>query len=204
MNEIVFYFDFLSPYAYFAQHKLVEIAKQHGRMIDYRPIDLKRAKMESGNDGPSTRAIPNKLAFANRDFERWSMRYGIPFKPVGGHDGARDLNVGALYAIAKGQAETYIARVFDHCWGRGGRPDDPDFMKGLIADLGWDFGEFADYLQSAAAEDEYERVFQLSAGDNVFGVPAVVIGSELWWGNDRLFMVNEYLEKTPSTADVSE
>ncbi|WP_374527000.1 2-hydroxychromene-2-carboxylate isomerase [Novosphingobium sp.] len=199
MTDIVFYFDFGSPYAYFARHKLVEIAARHGCGIDYRPIDLKRAKLESGNNGPPTVAIPNKLAFANRDFARWAERYGVPFKSIGGIEGVRELNIGALYALNRGQGAAYIERVFDHCWGHGGRPDDQAFVAGLIADMGWDADDFRAFVASDAAAAKYESVFQLAVADHVFGVPAFVIGDELWWGNDRLFMVDEYLaERAPA------
>ena len=204
MSDIVFYFDFASPYAYFARHRLAEIAARHGRSIAYRPIDLKRAKLESGNDGPPTVSIPNKLAFANRDFQRWSERYGIPFKTIGGIQGARELNIGTFYALRKGQAEDYITRVYDHCWGRGGKPDDAAFLAGLLADLGWDRAEFESFVNSAAAAEEYEQTFQLAAADKVFGVPTFVIDGELWWGNDRLFMVDEFLEASDVAADAAE
>ncbi len=199
MNQIVFYFDFMSPYAYFARRKLIEVAAKYNKEIIYRPIDLKRAKLESGNDGPSTLAIPNKLAFANKDFERWSKIYGVPFKSVGGPLGGRDLNVGTLYAIKKSQVEAYVEKVFDHCWGRGGKPDDADFLSGLIRDLGWNAADFDAYVKSDIAEREYNLMFQKSAEDHVFGVPAIVIGDELWWGNDRLFMVDEYLNENSAS-----
>jgi 2-hydroxychromene-2-carboxylate isomerase len=193
MRKITFYFDFLSPYAYLARYKLMEIAAKHNCEIVYRPIDLKRAKVESGNDGPSTLMIANKLAFANKDFERWAKIYGVPFRSIGGPVGGRDLNVGALYAIKKNCAEEYLDRVYLHCWGMGGKADDAEFLSGLMSKMGWDEADFNAFVASDEAEAEYERTFQLAAADHVFGVPAFVVDDELWWGNDRLFMVDEYL-----------
>jgi 2-hydroxychromene-2-carboxylate isomerase len=201
VTSIAFYFDFGSPYAYFARYKLVEIAARHGCSIGYRPIDLKRAKLESGNNGPPTVAIPNKLAFANKDFGRWSARYGVPFKPISCIEGVRELNIGALYALSKGQGADYIERVFLQCWGLGGNPADAAFLASLIAEMGWDKGEFDAFVKSDEAAAEYERMFQLAAADKVFGVPTFVIDGELWWGNDRLFMVDEYLGASADPAN---
>ncbi|MDD3798190.1 MAG: DsbA family protein, partial [Novosphingobium sp.] len=157
MKEIVFYFDFGSPYAYFARHQLVDLAARHGCKIVWRPIDLRRAKQEAGNTGPPTVAIPNKLAFANKDFARWSALYGIPFKSIGGIEGVRELNLGVLYALRKGQAERYIERVFAHCWGHGGNPADADFLTALLADFGWNATDFEAFIRSDEAAEEYER-----------------------------------------------
>ena len=58
MPTIDFYFDFVSPYAFFAHHRLPQIAAKHGCDIAYRPIDLaaraNALRVSSGQDGISS------------------------------------------------------------------------------------------------------------------------------------------------------
>ncbi|MDD3798605.1 MAG: DsbA family protein [Novosphingobium sp.] len=86
--------------------------------------------------------------------------------------------------------------------GHGGNPADADFLTALLADFGWNATDFEAFIRSDEAAEEYERLFQLAAADKVFGVPTFVIDGELWWGNDRLFMVDEYLAASAVAADV--
>ena len=37
---LAFYFDFISPYGYFASLRIEELAARHGRAVDWRPMLL--------------------------------------------------------------------------------------------------------------------------------------------------------------------
>ena len=55
---IDFYFDFMSPFSYFAWQRLPSLAKQYGREIVLHPVDLAELKIRAGNMAPSTRTMP--------------------------------------------------------------------------------------------------------------------------------------------------
>lgn len=192
MTVIDFYFDFASPYAYLARHALAEIAERRDAIIAYHPVDLKALKTAAGNFGPPTVQIPPKLAFANRDFERWSTRYGIPFKGIRSNK-ARDLNVGCLYAIEKGMAARYVEEGFKAGWGSNGALDNPALIASVATACSFDLDDFLSFIARPQAETHYQAIFETAVSRQVFGVPTMIVGRELWWGNDRLFMLDEYL-----------
>ncbi len=75
---IDFYFDFSSPYGYFAGAKIDALAKRYGRTVLWRPFLLGVVFKTTGN-APLTDQ-PLKGKYARRDFLRCAAYYGVPFK----------------------------------------------------------------------------------------------------------------------------
>ena len=48
-NPVLFYFDFSSPYGYFAAQKIDETVADFGRRVTWKPIMLGAAMKETGN-----------------------------------------------------------------------------------------------------------------------------------------------------------
>ena len=89
---IDFYFDFSSPYGYFASTRIEDIAARHGRAVTWRPILLGAAfKITGGQPLPT---IPLKGSYAAHDLARCARLYKVPFKlptrfPIGATAPAR-------------------------------------------------------------------------------------------------------------------
>lgn len=194
MSQIDFYFDFWSPYAYLASGRLAEIADKHGCTINYCPIDLTRAKLAAGNTGPPNLQIPPKIRYLMTDLKRWCAQYGLPFGGVPKSKDTKRINIGALLAQDRGVAREYVRLAYDATWGQGGDPNSDELLAALAAKLGWDADEFLAYIGSPEAEARYEAVFEESSKRGVFGVPIMLVGDEMWWGNDRLDFLERYLE----------
>lgn len=199
---IDFYFDFMSPFAYLARHRLVQIVKERGCEIHYKPIDLPRAKLAIGNNGPANRDLPVKLRYLITDLKRWAEIYKIPLGYIGNVNTER-LNKGVFYAVQKASAEAYVREAYRMTWGESGTPDDPRLLAELARKLNWSASDFMSFLDSPAAASEYEATNAEAIARGVFGVPTVMIGDQMWWGNDRLFMVEEFLEKSSWGAAMS-
>lgn len=189
-----FYFDFMSPFAYLARHRLVQIARDVDCKVNYKPIDLPRAKLAIGNNGPANRDLPVKLRYLIADLKRWADIYRIPLGYIGNVNTAQ-LNKGVFYAIQCGCAEAYVREAYQMTWAESGVPDDPCLLEDLAKRLGWSPNDFASFLESPEAADAYEATNAEAIARGVFGVPTVMIDDQMWWGNDRLFMVEEYLRQ---------
>ena len=77
-NPIDFYFDFSSPYGYFAATKIEALAAKHGRAVTWRPILLGAVfKITGGQPLPT---IPLKGSYAAHDLKRSARLFNVPFK----------------------------------------------------------------------------------------------------------------------------
>lgn len=194
--KIDFYFDFLSPFSYLANHRLNEISVELDAEVIYHSIDLGRAKVAIGNVGPSNRDLPIKLAYLSKDLQRWARLYGLPLKFVPNFN-TRQLNTGMFYASREGRDAEYVRLAFHRTWGMGGAPDDEDVLQSIAAEMGWNAERFLGFVNS----EEGATVFQDSTSEaiarHVFGVPTMMLGDEMWWGNDRLSFMETFLKKRP-------
>jgi 2-hydroxychromene-2-carboxylate isomerase len=191
---IEFYFDFISPFSYLAHHRLPDLAARHGYSLDYRVADLAELRRLAGNTGPRQTEQPLKLPYSRTDQRRWAERYGIPIKPpVGSHDSSW-LNRGTFYALDRGQIAAYL----DNAWTkmrRDGRDIvDEAFRRDVAKDLDWSAEEFVGYTKSEESRARYLASTRSAHERGVFGVPTMMIGNEMWWGNDRLDFLEEFLK----------
>jgi len=190
--QVRFYFDFLSPYAYLARHRLAELSASHGWRIDYRSIDLGRAKKAIGNVGPANRDMPVKLAHLAKDLSRWAAFYGVGLTFPPNYNSSR-LNAGLYYGPCKGREADYVRTVFRLVWELGQAPDDPQTLQAVAREMSWDPGDFVAFTQSEPGLRAYNESTEEAVARHVFGVPTMVVGDEMWWGNDRLFLLEKYL-----------
>jgi 2-hydroxychromene-2-carboxylate isomerase len=197
--QMEFYFDFVSPFSYLALQRLPEIAKRFGYEVDYRPVDLKRIKQLAGNTGPATREIPMKLRYARIDQQRWGSRYGVPIATPAFYDSSR-LNCGFFFAADRGRQREYLMLAFRKVWGEGGHMLDEALLAGVARHLGWDEQAFIDYTLSQDGDRRYALSTECAHKRQVFGVPTILIGDDMWWGNDRLDFLEEHLLAEASLA----
>jgi len=193
VQTLDFYFDIYSPYAYLGFHRLLGIAADCNCRINYQPVDLPHLKKAAGNTGPANIEIPPKIRYLLTDLKRWAKRYQLPFGDIPkGKDYSR-INKGVFYAVHKEVADKYIAEAYALVWGRGGCADDDAELKKLATTMAWDEDDFMQYLVSSKAEQAFEDSNQQAIERGVFGVPTVMLGDDMWWGNDRLMFLEEHL-----------
>ncbi len=213
MKTIDFYFDFISPYAYLASCRLPALAEKYGYRVNYIPIDLQAAKLAAGNTGPSSAQIPPKFRYAMIDLMRWANKYDIPFamipkKPAGAGeeppgkveipkellDSSR-ANKAVYFAREMGQESEFIATVFAGTFGAGTLVGDDNVLRAACEELGWDADSLFRFVHAEEANRAYEEANQVAHARGVFGVPTMIVDGDMWWGNDRLDMLEEYLAR---------
>ena len=199
MSNIDFYFDFLSPYAYLAHSQLPDLADKYGYGVSYKPIDLNAAKLAARNTGPSTAQMPPKLRYAMADLTRWSKRYGIPFAFARVPPVTARINKGTLFAIERGQAREYVRKAWLATFGSGGDFNSDELLRDVARQMGWSPEEFLAFISSDAAGRLYETGNKAAQERGVFGVPTMMVGEEMWWGNDRLDFLEDYLAAHPAS-----
>ena len=97
MKPIDFYFDFSSPYGYFASQKIEALAEKHGRTVDWHPMLLGVVFKQTGA-APLTE-IPVKGPYSKRDFAR-SARFQLTCRRVD-HDGLATLWTSSPILVAR-------------------------------------------------------------------------------------------------------
>ena len=139
----------------------------------------------------------NAFCFLDRERALDAARTADVSLPFGGVPKSKDtkrINIGALLAQDRGMARDYVRAAYEATWGQGGDPNSDELLTTLAAKLDWDAEEFLGYVGSPAAEVRYDTIFEEAVKRGVFGVPIMLVGDEMWWGNDRLDFLEQFLE----------
>jgi len=193
-NAIDFYFDFSSPYGYFAATKIDDIAAKYGRVVVWRPILLGAIFKITGQQPLPT--IPLKGSYANHDLARSARLFGVPFKlpskfPVAGQAPSR-----AFYWV--GDRDPVLARTFAQALYRAYFAEDrdissPEVTANVAAKLGVNRDELAQALNDPAVKERLKSEVDAAIERGVFGSPYIVVDGEPFWGSDRLDQVDKWL-----------
>ncbi len=193
-RTIDFYFDFISPFSYLAHQRLPELAAHFGYALDYRVADLAMLKRLCGNTAPRMVDMPLKLSYSRIDQKRWADRYGVPITPPPGSHDSSWLNRGTFYAADRNQSPAYVGAVWLRMRRDGRDLAEESTWREIANDMGWKPDEFVAFVRSEDSRTRYQQSTQQAHVRGVFGVPTMTTGGEMWWGNDRLDFLEEFLQ----------
>ncbi|MGH8009706.1 MAG: 2-hydroxychromene-2-carboxylate isomerase, partial [Candidatus Binatia bacterium] len=144
--------------------------------------------------GPSNREIPAKIKYLMADLQRWAQRYDVPFAFPKGFDTAR-LNRGYLWAKTQGAeaADRYFHSAYTEVWARGGDPADSALLRAAAEGAGLSADELLRGVDAQSILQAYDKENQEAQARGVFGVPIFIVDDQMFWGNDRIMFLEEYL-----------
>ena len=181
-HHIDWYFDFISPFAFFGFHRLRELGDVN---ITFHPVLFAELLKRHGHKGPAE--IPSKRTWTYRSCVWWAQQHGVPFRFPAAHP-FNPLPYLRL-AIAAGNTPQAIGRIFEALWTTGADPAAPEVVASLARELGVDPARLMDEEVKAALRQETEQ----AAERGVFGVPTHIIDGELFWGAEATDFVKAYL-----------
>lgn len=193
-SRLDFYFDFMSPFAYLAFQKVPDICRRHGLELCSHAVNLPKLKLLAGNTAPPNVNLPLKIRYLSKDLERWAELYGVPLVFPKSLASER-LNKAFIFAQDHGQGEAFIREAWCGVWGRGVDPADRALLGELAGLFGWKPDELEAWVDSPEAVERYQAATQSAHEAGVFGAPTMIVGDQMWWGNDRLAFMETALEK---------
>jgi len=198
MNDIVtvsWVFDVVSPFAYLAFPRLAQLPQDV--QLEFVPVLLAGLLERFGQVGPAE--IASKRRFTYR-FALWrARRLGIPMRLPPAHP----FNpLAALrLIIAAGSDRRAVGTVLDAVFRDGRDVSDPAVIADLAHALGVADPQAA--LQLPAVKERLRRNTEWAGARGIFGVPALVVGEEFFWGHDAVDMALEYLRDPQAFEDES-
>ncbi|HYZ23585.1 MAG TPA: 2-hydroxychromene-2-carboxylate isomerase, partial [Rhodopila sp.] len=195
MTIVEFHFDFGSPNAYLSHLVIPGIERRTGARFEYVPILLGGVFKLTGNRSPAEAfaGIRNKPEYDRLETERFIRRHGItgfrpnPFFPVN----TLVLMRGAVAARRLGIFERYVDEVFRHMWQEPKKMDDPAVLRAALTGSGLDAEQIIAMTQDTEVKNELLANTERSVERGTFGSPTFFIGSDIYFGKDRIRDVEE-------------
>jgi 2-hydroxychromene-2-carboxylate isomerase len=185
--HVDFWFEFGSTYSYPAAMRIGALAAERGVSVSWRAFLLGPIFREQGwNDSPFN-LYPSKGRYMWRDLERICEAQGIPLRrpsafPRNGLVAAR---VACCFAEAP-WLPGFVRAVY-----RANFEQDLDIstlatVGRCLAASGEDPAAILEEAQRPESKARLRAQTEEAAGHGIFGAPSFRVGSELFWGNDRL------------------
>lgn len=194
MTDILFYFDFASPYGYLASHEIDPLAARYGRTVAWKPILLGAIFKRTGMR-PNLHQ-PLRSAYFRHDCARFARLRGIPFQMPG----VMPMNAVAAsrlyYWLADAnpqQARTFAQTVFHRHFVEGSDLGGPPEVVAAAASIGVDPIRAEAALQEPAVKARLRHETETAEALGVFGSPYIIVDGEPFWGADRLDQVERWL-----------
>ena len=180
-NQIDFYFDIISPYAFIAYKNIVEIKNIK---FNYKPILLgglhnlveitapafNKFKLKNMKNDCKLISKKNKINF------NWNSKFPI---------NSLYIMRGYLF-IEENKKKEYLKTFFNAYW-----QDDIDLtvnenISKLLNNLKIDHKKFFEGISKQKIKDELKNATNEAFKKEIFGAPTFVINNKIFWGQDRL------------------
>jgi 2-hydroxychromene-2-carboxylate isomerase len=192
MDSIAFYFDFVSPYAYLASNGIEALAVRHGKKLHWLPFRLGVAVVKVMGLKPLL-DTPLKGPYARHDASRIAKVLGLPltddfsmFDPVPAHQ--------LMYTQPLEKRPALAKALLGARWGEGRNLGDRDILFDVAQKaVGIDMQCFRESIESKESRSAVNEATQAAVSRGVFGSPTFAAGNELFWGGDRIWLLDHYL-----------
>lgn len=204
-ERFIDYFDAMSsPWTYLGHKRFEALAQRHGLTIRHKPMDLLKVWSVSGGL-PLKQRAQQRQVYRHLELKRWSEILQVPcnlepaFHPVADRR-ACYLVIAAMRQGLDWSRLTYA--VLRAVWVEDRNIADHATLVAIADETGLDGKALLASTDDEAVKAEYEANTEEAIRIGVFGAPAYVYEGELFWGQDRLLMLDWRLSQK-SGKDVS-
>jgi 2-hydroxychromene-2-carboxylate isomerase len=193
-HTLEIYWDFSSPYAYLGATQAKALAERTGATLVWRPMLLGGLFKSIGQElVPLNTWSDAKRRYTFDDMNRWAEFWGVPLNfpsvfPVHSIKAMR-----TWLALPEGRRDAFREGVFRACWAEGKDIGDEAVLAEHIGD---DAAAVLARTNDPTVKQALIDATKHAEAQGVFGAPTwVVDGTELFWGQDRIPLVERALRR---------
>ncbi|MCK6553634.1 2-hydroxychromene-2-carboxylate isomerase [Candidatus Binatia bacterium] len=152
-------------------------------------------KAQGWNDSPFN-IYPVKGRYMWRDLERVCAAQGIPWQRPSSfpRNGLLAARVACRFAAQPWVSE-FVRRVYAANFAEDRDIADRSVIAGILESLGRQPADVLGAAESADARAQLRTTTEQAQALGIFGAPTFVVGTELFWGNDRLEAAIEWAQR---------
>ena len=179
-----------SPWTYLGHERFVRIAAAAGAVVRVRPVDLGGQVFPVSGGLPLAQRAPQRQAYRLVELARFRDALGMPltikpkYFPVPG-DAAARLIVAVDQMDGTAAALALTGRVLAAVWAQERNIADAATLAELLAECGLPASRL-EASHAAAVQAAYQQHTSAAIAGSVFGSPSYVVDGEIFWGQDRL------------------
>jgi 2-hydroxychromene-2-carboxylate isomerase len=186
-SEIEFWFEFASNYSYLSVMRIEDLARRCGVRILWKPFLLGPIFRDLGFETSPFVLQKEKGAYVWQDVARQCRKYGLRWVqpttfPRLGVLPARI----ALLGAEQPWIGAFCRQVMELNFALDKDINQLDRMAGILTELGHPTADILDRAQAEPAKKLLREQTDAARARGIFGAPTFFVGTEMFWGNDRL------------------
>lgn len=192
---IDFYLGLGSRYSYLAASQLERIEATYGCRFVWKPIASGALMDRRGGNPFRGQPLSGQYDWGYREYDAkcWASLYGVPFRePIAFRVDPDRLALACLAADGQG-ALVPCCRLLQQLIFVEGVAVDDGVIAGLAGRLELDKVAFQRDLAAPATRTRHDALLTEAAERGAFGVPTFFLGQQMFWGNDRLVLLEAAL-----------
>jgi 2-hydroxychromene-2-carboxylate isomerase len=190
-KSIDYYDSMSSPWTYLGHRRFEQLAGHFGLTINHKPMDLLKVWSVSGGL-PLKQRARQRQAYRHVELKRWSELLNVPcnlepaFHPVADRR--------ACYLVIAAMRQGFDWSKLAHAllravWVEDRNIADHATLAAIADENGFPGKALLAATEDAAVAAEYQANTEEAIRIGVFGAPTYVYEGELFWGQDRLQML---------------
>jgi 2-hydroxychromene-2-carboxylate isomerase len=186
-RSLQFWFEFASTYSYPAAMRVERVAAARGIALEWRPFLLGPIFGEQGWPDSPFNIYPVKGRYMWRDLARICAKEGLALRqpsrfPRSGLLAARVV----CAASAESWMPEFVRGVYRANFAEDREIAEPAVVGAVLEQVGADATTWLARAQEPEAKGRLRDNTESAKTIGMFGAPSFVVGTELFWGNDRL------------------
>jgi 2-hydroxychromene-2-carboxylate isomerase len=194
-RSISYYFSLQSPWTYLGNAAFHAIVSRHGCKVDYRPLPLRSVFDETGGL-PLAKRHPVRQSYRLVDLQRWRERRGVPLVLQPQHfpfDPSQADRMTIAILAAGDDPLAFIGDVMAGVWAREEDMARPEALSACANRAGFDAVALLAAADHPSIRQRYDDNWYQAVETGVFGAPSYVLDGEVFWGQDRLELLDSAL-----------
>ena len=185
--EIEFWFEFGSNYSYLSVMRIEDEARRRGVRIAWKPFLLGPIFRALGFENSPFVLQKEKGAYVWQDMARQCRKYGLRWTQPSTFPrlGVLPLRV-ALLGAERPWIGAFCRKVMELNWALDQDINQPEPLARILAELGLPAAAILDQAQAEPTKTLLREQTEQARVRGIFGAPTFFVGTEMFWGNDRL------------------
>ncbi len=193
-RTIDYFFSLASPWSFLGHAPFMEVARRHGATVRPVPVELGPVFAETGGL-PLAKRAPARQRHRALELQRWRVKRGVDFHlaPRFWPFDAAFADRTVIAAMALGPVDDLLSRLYSAVWQRQENLADAAVLAGIYDEMGFAGSNIIAQADSPEIHAAYERNRAAALAADVFGAPSYVLDGEVFWGQDRIELLDDAL-----------
>jgi len=194
-RAIDYYFSLVSPWAYIGHAMFMDLTQRHSLDVNFKPVSLPTVFAETGGL-PLNKRAPARQRYRIVELQRWREKRGVRLNI---HPKFWPFDVGnadcLTVAIVESGAnpDQFLLKAFPAVWADERNLADEQTLIMLADGVGLPGQKLLVDAKSDGVKAKYQKNIREAIEIDAFGSPCYVLNGEVFWGQDRIELLDAAL-----------